>query len=203
MDRIENGFANRWNFPNCIGAIDGKHVQIQCPSNSGSAYFNYKQTFSIVLLGLVDDDYNFTAVDIGRYGSCSDGGIFDRSNLKRALKEKKLNIPEGSVILGDEAFALTEYLMRPYPRCRVKTYEEKAYNYRHCRARRIVLAFGILSSRFRIYRRPINLNASTVCKVTRTTCALHNWIRKETRCSGGLIVTVDVEDTEAGVAIAG
>ena len=27
-------FYERWNFPNCIGAIDGKHVMIQCPFNS-------------------------------------------------------------------------------------------------------------------------------------------------------------------------
>lgn len=27
--KIANEFAVKWQFPNCIGAIDGKHVSIQ------------------------------------------------------------------------------------------------------------------------------------------------------------------------------
>ena len=39
---IADDFFARWNFPNCTQAIDGKHIMIQCPSNSGSLFFNYK-----------------------------------------------------------------------------------------------------------------------------------------------------------------
>lgn len=88
------------------GAIDGKHIVMECPSNSGSNYYNYKGTFSIVLLALVDINYNFTCIDIGSYGSSADGLIFAKSALKKALEENKLDVPQGSVILGDEAFPL-------------------------------------------------------------------------------------------------
>ena len=54
----------RWNFPNCIWAIGGKHIMIQCPFNSGSLFYNYKSYFSIVLLAVTSADYRFVMVDM-------------------------------------------------------------------------------------------------------------------------------------------
>lgn len=50
-ERIASSFLNLWNMPNCCGAIDGKHIRIRSPAQSGSSYYNYKGYFSIVLQG--------------------------------------------------------------------------------------------------------------------------------------------------------
>eukprot|EP00102_Acyrthosiphon_pisum_P019169 XP_016656379.1 PREDICTED: uncharacterized protein LOC107882497 [Acyrthosiphon pisum] len=187
---IASEFWTSWNFPNCLGAIDGKHVTIQAPPNSGSQYFCYKKTFSVVLLALVDAHYNFIAVDVGSYGKNSDGGILNHSMLGKALEQNKLDIPEKAalpgttnevpfVIIGDEAFPLKTYLLRPYPGKNLDCNEKRIYNYRICRARRVVEnAFGILSQKFRIYNRRIQAKPENVDVIIITTCILHNFIKK-------------------------
>jgi hypothetical protein len=69
-------FRERWNFPNVVGCIDGKHIHIKCPTKAVSLLYSYKQFFSIVLQGVADCESRFIFVDIGAYGKQSDGGIF-------------------------------------------------------------------------------------------------------------------------------
>lgn len=185
-----NEFMQKWNFPNCIGALDGKHVVIQAPANSGSLFYNYKGTFSIVLLALVDADYKFIAVDIGAYGRNSDAGIYADSNLGRKLEEGSMGIPPPAelpgapelgklphVIVADEAFPLKPFLMRPFPGRHLPE-DRKIFNYRLSRARRIVEnAFGILSSKWQIYQRRIRLHPDNATAVVKATCVLHNFWR--------------------------
>lgn len=93
-------------------------------------------------------------------------------------------------------------MIKPYPRRVNQCLKERVYNYRHCRARRIVEnTFEILASRFRIFQRVIDLKAEKVVKIVKAACALHNWIRKKARSNHGL--TVDVEDIDNGTVIPG
>lgn len=186
---IADEFWKCWNFPNCIGSLDGKHVVIQAPPNSGSLYFNYKKTFSVVLMALVDAHYNFIVVDVGAYGRNSDGGILMNSKLGKFLDSKQLNVPSDTelpgtenvapfVILGDEAFPLKTYLMRPYPGKQLDDSSKRIYNYRHCRGRRVVEnTFGILTQKFRIFNRKIQAKPENVDNIILATCVLHNFIK--------------------------
>lgn len=90
---VEKKYEDLWNFPHCIGTIDGKHIQLQAPIGSGSDFYNYKSTFSIVLMAVVDADYNFLYADVGCQGRISDGGVFRNTSFFEKLEEKKLEIP--------------------------------------------------------------------------------------------------------------
>lgn len=76
---IAEGFEERRNFLLCCGALDGKHVLIKAPSNTSSQFYNYKGTFSLVLLAVVDVRYCFRVIDVGGYGWTSNGGILANS----------------------------------------------------------------------------------------------------------------------------
>ena len=112
--RIESEFYELWNFPNCVGAADDKHVVITSPAKSRILFFNYKHTFSINLMALVDTQYRFIFVDIGQYGAMQMDLFFRNHSLEVYLFLG--NMPH--VIVADEAFPLCPNIMRPYPRGR-------------------------------------------------------------------------------------
>ncbi|XP_052901550.1 putative nuclease HARBI1 [Anopheles moucheti] len=95
---ISREFERKRGFPHAIGAIDGKHVRIQAPNNGGSDYYNYKNFHSIVLLAIVDANYNFLYIDVGAKGSVSDGGVFRNSRIHEKFEKGELNLPEPEIL---------------------------------------------------------------------------------------------------------
>ena len=125
-EKIAHKFETRWHFPHCVGAIDGKHVQMFAPNLSGSSYFNYKKTHSIILMAVSDAKYRFILVDIGDSGRQIDGSVYNNSQLGFAIENSILKIPKDSkisnnsqkilpyVFVTDDAFGLKRHVMKPY-----------------------------------------------------------------------------------------
>lgn len=181
---VAEEFSDRWQFINCGGALDGKHIRIARPPHSGAMYYNYKGFYSIVLMALVNSEYKFIWLDVGQQGRISDGGVFDWTSFGNDLKSNKLNFPAKSdndmnlefVLIGDEAFMLHEHVLKPYS-ARDLTHERRIYNYRLSRARNVVEnAFGLLASRFRVFHTAIALNVQSTKYIVASACALHNFL---------------------------
>ncbi|CAH1959144.1 unnamed protein product [Acanthoscelides obtectus] len=156
-------FWKRWSFPNCIASIDGKHVRIVAPAKSGSLYFNYKGYYSVVVLAMVDANCKFLIIDVGSYGKEGDAGIFKKSKMGELVKNGTMFPPPKylpnshtllpHVVVGDDAFSLSEHMMKPYPRAQI-LHDEKKRKFNFClsKARRTSEnAFGIMSTIFRIF----------------------------------------------------
>lgn len=85
---VAEEFEHKWQFPHCIGALDGKHIVLQAPINSGSEFFNYKRQFSIVLMAAVDANYSFLFTYVGYHERISDRGVFKNTDMNINLKTK-------------------------------------------------------------------------------------------------------------------
>ncbi|XP_076243324.1 uncharacterized protein LOC143184746 [Calliopsis andreniformis] len=132
---IANYFQTLWQFNNCLGAIDGKHVQIVKSANSNSYFYNYKGTFSVVMLAIVN-----------------------KLNIPNPTMPEGTNLQLPYAFVGDQVFPLMENLMKPYPDKNFSR-QEKILNYRLSRVQRVIEnAFGIMPSVFRIFHSVIGID---------------------------------------------
>lgn len=196
--------------------MDGKHIVIEAPNFSGSEYFNYKGTFSIVLFAIVDANYKFIYVNIACQGRISDGGVFKSTGFYKLLEESLLDLPDMCTLPGreklcphvfivDDAFPLQPNVLKPYSGCQEKGSKTRIFNYRLSRARRVVEnVFGIMASIFRVLRKPLLLQPKKVEKVVLACVYLHNFLRssssKQNYNPSG---TFDSEDLDSGTLVEG
>lgn len=183
---IAQKFYVKTGMPNCLGAIDGKHVNITRPRNSGSLYYNYKKTYSLVLLAACDANYVFTYVDVGALGSQSDGGVLARSSFGKQILNGTIDAPIDANLpgtaerfpyyfVGDSAFPLKSNLMRPFPGHSLPADKDK-FNATLSKARvHIENCFGILANRWRILHTNIHACPKNVDKIVLATIVLHNF----------------------------
>ena len=164
-------------------------MEIQPPSGSGSYFYNYKGTHSIVLMAIVNANYEFIYIDVGANGRVSDGGVWGNCTISKCLERNMAGLPGPAtlknstkclqyVFVADDAFPLKEYLMKPFP-FRNQSDQQRIFSYRLSRARRIVEnAFGIMGSRFRVLSTKIALVPGKAEKVVLACATLHNVLRK-------------------------
>ena len=65
---IAEDFQLNSHFPNCLGALDGKHIRVEKPANAGATCKNYKKFHSLILMAMCDSKRRFTWFNFGDFG---------------------------------------------------------------------------------------------------------------------------------------
>lgn len=187
--KIEADFREKLNLPNCVGAMDGKLIEIFAPNRTGSLYFNYSKYFSTNLFAICDALKSFTYVDIGSFGQQTDGGILFNSTFGKRLDMKKLNFPVPAplphttipfpfFIIADSAFPLKENILTPYAGDHLNLSESEAnFNTEQSSVRKIIEnTFAILVRRWQVFTGPIEMHPTNVDRILQAAIVLHNYI---------------------------
>lgn len=161
------------------------------------------------MLAVADHQYRFIYMDVGAEGKASDGGVWARTQLQADMNDagNPLNIPPPQPIgngeqnipmylVGDDAFPLRHNLMKPFPQLNMSL-RQRVFNYRLSRCRRVIEnAFGILTTKFRLFRQELTMHPKNSEVVIGAAVVIHNLLRE--RCGKSYIPTglVDLEDVD-------
>ena len=162
------------NFPNCVGFVDGCHIQIVGPPKNPVDYYNRKETHSIILQGICDETLKFTNIHLGHTGRAHDARVFRESDIGEELEHL---IDNDNHILGDSAYTLSSRLLTPYRDNGHLTEAQRKFNKVHASARAYIeRAFGRLKGKFRRLKYLELHKTENISQVVSAACVLHNFI---------------------------
>lgn len=181
---IINGFRDKWGFPQAAGAIDGTHIRIKAPENIRNDYYNRKGWYSVLLQAIVDHRYRIWNINVGWPGKVHDARVLSNSIIYRSGENGTLfpdwrehinGVDVPICLLGDPAYPLLNWLMKPYSEGPNVTQSERQFNYRLSRARMTVeCAFGRLKGRWRCLLKRNDTHLTLLPTMIAACCVLHN-----------------------------
>ncbi len=181
---ITDGFLTKFGFPNCGGVIDGTHIPIIAPKMHHTDYHNRKGYYSIVAQVVCDHEYKVTNIAVGWPGRVHDARVLANSSVftqgeagtlfsKRMMPLNDVNMP--IVLLGDPAYPLRPWLLKPFSDTGRLSQKETTFNYRLSRARMTIEnTFGRCKARWRILLRRTDVDTDRVTNVILACFTLNN-----------------------------
>ena len=184
LKEIIEGFESTWGFPQVVGAIDGSHIPITRPVHNQADYYNRKGFHSIIIQAVVDYRYMFIDICVGWPGRVHDARVLGNSRLylkatngtlfpNWSRRISRVDVP--LLLLGDPAYPLMSWLMKPFPHSTYLPRQQKKFNQQLSRARVVVEnAFGRLKGRWRCLLKKNESNTMNMPKIISCCVVLHN-----------------------------
>ena len=175
-----------WQFPYCWAAVDGCHIPIKCPPGgpeSRKEYYNFKNFYSVIMMGLVDSNYWFIWGTCGFPRNSHDAIVFQSTKLWSDMRESEFlphiakdigGVTVPPIVLSDSAFPFQTWLMKPFSNA-VLTPKQWYFNYRLSRARMVTEGcYGQIKGRWRVTLRRNESSKEEVKTTTLACMVLHN-----------------------------
>jgi hypothetical protein len=169
----------------CVGCIDGVLIRIKTPSvkECGSVKSFYSGHYAAMGLNVqasCDHLCRFNYISVAAPGGSHDLGAYSRIRLSQIVE----NLPTGYYVIGDNAYMATEHLITPFSGCQKNEPLNPVYNFYCAQVRiRIEMAFGLLTTKWRIFRSPLQMQLKNASKVVLTGAILHNYVINENNAS--------------------
>ena len=172
LTNVVDGFERVWELPQYTGAIDGSYIPISAPTMNHTDYYNRKGYYSVVIQAVLDYRYLFLDIYTGWPGSVHDTRVFSHSSIYKSCSDGTL-LPKSTKIIeeidvplylvGDSAYPLLTWLMKPFPHNSNLSQDQKNFNYHLSRARIVVEnAFGLLKARWRRLLKRLDMDVNKI-----------------------------------------
>lgn len=160
-----------------IGAIDGWLCTTQQPGdvpNPADHFSGHYQRFGLNVQAICDANLRFLYVAIAAPGKTNDSRAFSRLlELRKWLNE----LPEEYFLIGDGAYAISNKMLIPYAGAEKHTPYKRTYNFYLSQMRiRIEMAFGRLTTKWRIFRRDLSYSTRMNSNIIQAAFRLHNFV---------------------------
>ena len=160
-ERIRSGFARKSTngiMRGCVGALDGFLQPVttpktkECKSNPRAYYSGHYNTPGLNCQGVCDSDLRSLHFSVVAPGKTADCKAYEFTGLNDIVDK----LPSGIYLVGDAAYMLTEHMLVPFTGAEKLDVEKDAYNFFQSQVRiRIEMAFGCLTTKWRILRRKL------------------------------------------------
>jgi hypothetical protein len=161
----------------CIGALDGWLGRIRVPSasdtmNVASYFSGHYQSYSVNVQATCDAAYRFTLISVLCPGSAGDSKAFAASFVQQYVS----SLLRGFYMVANNAYTLSDTLLIPY--CGVDKLDPSKDVFKFYLSQlhiRIERAFGLLVSKWRIFKKPLEVKLFHVGHIVQACARLHNY----------------------------